>query len=241
MLVGNLKDPLLSDEAKETQINEIVKYYRRHRGTHFFYALRFFALEVYNFANVICQMYFIDFFLGGEFQTYGMDVLNYTGLEYEDRPDPMAKVFPKVTKCTFHKYGPSGTVEKKDGLCTLPVNIINEKLFIFIWFWLIFVAVCSGLYLIFRLSTLLADQMRVGLIKVHGGKSCRRSDVEAILEPDGFTWTENIGDWFLLHLVCKNLNVLLVNDLIRKLHKADIDSKSNFDNGLDNHNLETKC
>jgi len=240
MLVGNLKDPLLSDEAKETQINEIVKYYRRHRGTHFFYALRFFALEVYNFTNVICQMYFIDFFLGGEFQTYGMDVLNYTGLEHEDRPDPMAKVFPKVTKCTFHKYGPSGTVEKKDGLCTLPVNIINEKLFIFIWFWLIFVAVCSGLYLIFRLSTLLGDQMRVGLITVHGGKSCRRSDVEAILKPTGFTWTENIGDWFLLHLVCKNLNVLLVNDLIRHLHKTDEDSKSHFDNGLDNHNLETK-
>merc|ERR1719400_695000 len=70
MLVGNLKDPLLSDEAKETQINEIVKYYRSHRGTHFSYALRFFALEVYNFTNVICQMYFIDFFLGGEFQTY---------------------------------------------------------------------------------------------------------------------------------------------------------------------------
>lgn len=241
MLVGNLKDPLLSDEAKETQINEIVKYYRRHRGTHFSYALRFFALEVYNFTNVICQMYFIDFFLGGEFQTYGMDVLNYTGLEHEDRPDPMAKVFPKVTKCTFHKYGPSGTVEKNDGLCTLPVNIINEKLFIFIWFWLIFVAVCSGLYLIFRLSTLLAAQMRVGLITVHGGRSCRRSDVEAILDPAGFTWTENIGDWFLLHLVCKNLNVLLVNDLIRKLHKTDEDSKSHFDNGLDNHNLETKC
>ena len=26
MLVGNLKDPLLSDKAKETQINEIIKY-----------------------------------------------------------------------------------------------------------------------------------------------------------------------------------------------------------------------
>jgi hypothetical protein len=45
----------------------------------------------------------------------------------------MAKVFPKVTKCTFFKYGPSGTVEKKDGLCVLPLNIINEKIYIFIW------------------------------------------------------------------------------------------------------------
>jgi hypothetical protein len=34
-----------------------------------------------------------------------------TEKEPEDREDPMARVFPKVTKCTFHKFGPSGTVE----------------------------------------------------------------------------------------------------------------------------------
>ena len=38
-----------------------------------------------------------------------------TEKEPEDREDPMARVFPKVTKCTFHKFGPSGTVE----VCTL--------------------------------------------------------------------------------------------------------------------------
>ena len=26
----------------------------------------------------------------------------------EDRVDPMARIFPRVTKCTFHHYGPSG-------------------------------------------------------------------------------------------------------------------------------------
>ena len=39
----------------------------------------------------------------------------------------MAKVFPKVSKCTFHRYGPSGTIGNHDGLCILPINIINEK------------------------------------------------------------------------------------------------------------------
>merc|ERR1712156_1196111 len=56
MLVGNLQDPMLDAGGKQSQINEIV-----------------------NFINVIGQIYFIDFFLNGEFGTYGLDVLNYTG------------------------------------------------------------------------------------------------------------------------------------------------------------------
>merc|ERR1712172_371460 len=86
------------------------------------------ACEVLNFINVLGQIYFMDFFLGGEFTTYGTDVLAMTELNQEEREDPMARVFPKMTKCTFHKFGPSGTVEKFDGLCVLPLNIINEKI-----------------------------------------------------------------------------------------------------------------
>ena len=52
----------------------------------------------------------------------------------------------QVTKCTFHKFGPSGTVEKKDGLCVLPLNIINEKIYVFLWLWFIFLAVVSGIF-----------------------------------------------------------------------------------------------
>jgi len=76
----------------------------------------------------------------------------------------------KVTKCTFFQYGPSGTVEKKDGLCVLPLNIINEKIYIFIWFWLIGIAVISGLALIYRLATLVGPQIRVALIAVRVGE-----------------------------------------------------------------------
>ena len=54
-------------------------------------------------------------------------MLSVTAGNPEDRADPMNVVFPKVTKCTFHKYGPSGTVTRHDGLCILALNIINEK------------------------------------------------------------------------------------------------------------------
>merc|ERR1712142_942979 len=227
MLIQDLQNPMIKTDDKKEQIDVIVKYFGLNRGTHGMYALRFFGCELLNFINVIGQIYFTDFFLGYTFSTYGADVLKYTGEEAEDRPDPMKVVFPKVTKCTFHKYGPSGTVEKKDGLCVLPLNIINEKIYIFVWFWLIALAVITGLFLIFRLATFLGTQIRVGLITIHGGKSCKRSDVEAILEPNSLSYTEKLGDWFLLHLICKNLNVLLVNDLIRSLHKAEEGNNSN--------------
>jgi len=220
MLVGDLHDnPMKAADAKADQIGVIVKYFRLHRGTHSTYALRFFACELLNFINCIGQIFFIDTFLNGEFSTYGLRVFEYTGLEPEDRPDPMAVVFPKVTKCTFHKYGPSGTVQLHDGLCVLPSNIINEKIYIFIWLWLVALAVVTGVFMIYRLAVILAAPIRVALIAVKGGKSTKRAEIEAILEPQSLNFFERLGDWLVLHLVCKNLNALLINDLIRQLYK----------------------
>jgi len=62
-----------------------------------------------NFINVIGNIFFVDRFLGGAFLDYGTDVLRFSDLDQENRTDPMIAVFPRVTKCTFHKYGPSGT------------------------------------------------------------------------------------------------------------------------------------
>lgn len=97
--------------------------------------MKFFFCEVLNLVNIVgqvsmlhinfnvfylifmlktsnsLQIYFMDFFLGGEFTTYGTDVIAMTQMPPEEREDPMARVFPKMTKCTFHKFGPSGTVE----------------------------------------------------------------------------------------------------------------------------------
>lgn len=78
-------------------------------------------------------MVIIDSFLGGTFMTYGMDVLQFTSMDQEHRTDPMIDIFPRVTKCTFHKFGPSGSIVNHDALCVLALNILNEKIYIFLW------------------------------------------------------------------------------------------------------------
>ena len=87
---------------------------------------RFFICEVLNLLNVSLQVYLIDSMLGGEFSTFGINVchaqyfnstsysqvLSFAMLDDEERTDPMARIFPKITKCTFNNFGASGTVQK---------------------------------------------------------------------------------------------------------------------------------
>lgn len=115
MLVLDLNCPVVNDESKEERKKILLDYFAENLNRHNFYAFRFFICEALNFINVFVQIYFMDYFLGGEFSTYGSDVLSFTEMEPEERGDPMSRVFPKVTKCTFHKYGPSGSVQKFDG------------------------------------------------------------------------------------------------------------------------------
>lgn len=89
-------------------------------------------------------------FFDGEFLSYGWQVLNYSETPQEQRYDPMVYVFPRLTKCVFHKYGASGSIQKHDSLCLLPLNIVNEKTYIFIWFWYIILLVLLFGLLIYR-------------------------------------------------------------------------------------------
>ena len=133
--------PIVDTDQKEDRKKVLVDYFVEDRHGHGFYALRFFFCEFLNLFNVVGQLFFMNYFLGGEFTTYGSDVISMTELEQEERTDPMSRVFPRVTKCTFHKYGPSGNIQRHDAQCVLPINILNEKIYVFLWFWFVILTV----------------------------------------------------------------------------------------------------
>jgi len=35
----------------------------------------------------------------------------------------------------LRQHGSSGEIQRFQGLCTLPLNILNEKIFLVLWFW----------------------------------------------------------------------------------------------------------
>lgn len=210
MLVLDLNCPVVNDECKADRKKLLVDYFTTNLHTQNFYAFRFFLCEILNFVNVVGQIYFMDFFLDGEFTTYGSDVVKFTEMEPEDRIDPMSRVFPKVTKCTFHKYGPSGGVQKFDGLCVLPLNIVNEKIYVFLWFWFIILAILSGLSLAYRAAVVAGPKLRLILLRARTRLS-PPTQVETIARKC------QIGDWFVLYQLGKNIDPLVYKELVAEL------------------------
>ena len=70
----------------------------------------------------------------------------------------MSRVFPRVTKCTFRKYGPSGSIQRHDAQCVLPINIINEKIYVFLWIWFMLLTVLTAIHVVWTLVVVFARQ-----------------------------------------------------------------------------------
>jgi hypothetical protein len=209
-LVLNLSMPIMDEGDRQEQISLLVDYLKANLTYHNTYFYYFVFCEFLNFFNVVAQMYIVDAFLGGAFSTYGLDVLSNSETDQEFRTDPMVKVFPRMTKCTFHRYGSSGDVQRHDALCILPLNIINEKIYIFLWFWFIIVAIVSGLIVVYRMAIIFFPHLRYRALRSRA-RFTDRFHVAIVLD------NSKIGDWFLLYLLCKNMDPTHFRSLMREL------------------------
>ena len=182
----------------------LVEYLYRERGEHNKYALKYFICIVINAAHVIVELAFINWFIGGRYWTYGLDEWN--GVQ----PSPMRRNFPTVTKCRFYKFGPSGDIQKHDNLCILAINILNEKGYLLLWWWLWILFAISALAVIYDLVVMAFPSSRFYLL-ANFNRLVPGDAFEIVLDRISY------GDWFLLYLLSKNLDPFHYRDVIVQL------------------------
>ncbi|XP_076387857.1 innexin inx7-like [Megachile rotundata] len=168
--------------------------------------------EVFNFINVLVQIYLTDWFLGGTFLGLGQAVAAGT---IEGDMDPLDVVFPKVTKCVFHKYGASGTIQNHDALCVMALNIVNEKIYVFLWYWFIILAVLTGLGLLWRILTMVLHARSVLFNKLVFLMACpgKYSPWNVLT----VTKEYHFGDWLFLYYIAKNVDNYVFKELLQQL------------------------
>lgn len=213
-LVQDLDCPVMEDTTVCTKVETVARYVRAHINRHGEYFGAYVTCEVLNFVNVIGQILLTDAFLGHMFTTLGTDVINYHDMDPDVRNDPMVWVFPRMTKCSFHVYGSSGDVMRHDALCLLAQNIINEKIYIFAWFWWVILATLTGAELVYRALTIFVPALRETLLRYRARVTDRRT-IEMV------TKKVRTSDWFLLYLLSKNMNPIhyrvFMNELAKEL------------------------
>lgn len=87
-------------------------------------------------ANVIGQLWLLNEFLGQDYNMYGVHVIDAT-----NRGEDMTQSarFPRVTMCDFD-IRRLGNIHSYTVQCVLPINLFNEKIYLYIWFWLVFLS-----------------------------------------------------------------------------------------------------
>ena len=72
--------------------------------------------------------------------------------------------FPLSSSCTFHSVGTAAGEQKFNSLCVLSLNIINEKIYLLLWFWFYLLTTLTGCHLMYRACLILMPFSRTLLL-----------------------------------------------------------------------------
>nr|CAH7730556.1 unnamed protein product [Callosobruchus chinensis] len=197
-----------SKQKKEEQIKKLREYFIKRIYINNYWSYKLIAIEILNFLHVIVQMYITNKFLSGNFKQLGSEIWA-EGLD--SSVDVLDEVFPKITKCTFHKYGPSGSIQLHDAMCVMALNIINEKIYVALWFWFLFLFIISLGAVLWRFLTLALHARSVQFNKMAFATSCPGK----LNLWDTLTITRhcNFSDWLFLNYLSKNLDSLVFREI----------------------------
>ncbi|KAA0202816.1 hypothetical protein HAZT_HAZT002865 [Hyalella azteca] len=198
-ILGDLDSLHLKNEGgNEELLEKSVHYAVESLGTHTAYAARFFMCEVIALVISIGNLFVTNALLGGDFFEFGNTAISYLFGDVTDLTNPLNVVFPKITKCTWSKFGPTGSIQSFDALCVLPLNIVNEKTYVMLWLVYIVSTTIAAAAVLWHFLLILSSGLR------HNYLVLRLKDDETKEVYSSMKKKLNYGDWFLIkHLSTK--------------------------------------
>ncbi|CAK1548032.1 unnamed protein product [Leptosia nina] len=171
------------------------------------------TMEVVNLLHVIFQVWLSNKFLNGSFLGLGFNVLTFNGWGHIS--NPLEIVFPKVTKCVFHKYGPSGSIQQHDALCVMALNIIHEKIYVILWFWFLFLFMASFIAVVWRFISfyMYRRSLRFNELVFRHVSKTKFNPYNVVNIVNGC----DFGDWLFLYYLAKNMQSATFHELYRSV------------------------
>ncbi|PAA94463.1 hypothetical protein BOX15_Mlig014383g1, partial [Macrostomum lignano] len=241
-----------SQEKREDKIKKLAWYFRTaiekkiRKQSGFFYNLKkvlirylligraaygrylinvYIVIKLLYIANVVGQFFLLNGFLGTDYDFYGLGVLRDLWNNHDWRHSGH---FPRVTLCDFN-VRVIGNSHPRTLQCVLVVNLLNEKIFVFLWFMLLFVAVVTILDALFWLAWAFLPNRRFATLRrlLESAQSARRRTADAepshLYEHSAVDLEQFFNDYidsdgaFLLRMIGKNAGEPVLKELLQRL------------------------
>ena len=177
ILLSSKNQDMMGGVVLEKVLYKYIVFFRAiHRRNNGYFA-KFVICEFTNFVVLCATWYCTDIFLRGKFLSYGWNVIqwykeyfiNSDGHIRGGKKNPFCTVFPTEVSCTVPSIGAGGGGQAFNGLCVLSQNIINEKIYLIIWFWLVILTIITVPWFLFRIVTLVIAPFRMFLLIYRAG------------------------------------------------------------------------
>lgn len=214
-----LKDDTNYDDGVvlEAVVEKYVKYFKSIFHHNNWYFAKFVCCEMSNIIMLFANFWAIDKFLGGKFRYYGWDIYVYSQMGKDEQSraiNPFCQAFPTEVSCTIPNIGAAGGEQNHNGLCILSQNIINEKMYFVLWLYLVLLMMISLPYMLFRLSTIIFDNIRYATLMGSVGNTPDKDVRKAVT----FILSKShLGDWFVLNQLGKNVNTYFFRAFLKEL------------------------
>lgn len=203
---------------------------------HQLYAMKYFFCESLSIASVLCNMFIMHLIINDFYIEYQPAMKALMNLDFHLFRQQSTILFPFEAKCNYNTFGGSGSIINHDTLCFLPQNIVNEKIFAFLYFWYIIILVLGIANLIYMLMMITFPQLRL----MDVGRMLERTITKR--ECKKISSNGDLGYWFTLRIYHKNLSPVLFQDLAKELYeqvdkskKSKSKSSSEMDNSFESY------
>ena len=132
------------------------------------------------------------------------------------------------TRCTYQYQGNEGGDAEKSAQCILAQNIINQKIYLVLWYWLVFLIIVGVLQIIFEVVIFAVPSFRIALLTWNIGDYDTK-DVRDFLHSKG------VADWFIFYQISKNTDKQFFCLLLKNMSTPD-NMKSTEHNDLKGFN-----
>lgn len=176
----------------------------------------FITIKFLYLINIISQFFILNAFMATDYNFYGFEVIDaiVKGDDFRE-----SARFPRVTLCDF-RIRQMANLQTWTVQCVLPINLFNEKVFIFIWFWLVFVSALSAYNVIKWIVFHILHNNKVHYIKKYlkSQNEIHTSFDKKLCVLFARHYLRNDGI-FLMYMISKNSTSIVVTDLIAELWK----------------------